>query len=143
MSRLYYKALTNLNPSELKIPTPYIDYIAFDIPAKFRITVSCNGSSDYVIDENRILSGRWKGVEVHIEDYDGNEIHDFDDMNDDDFNLLKLSPPYEIGIYYPLNANYDEDFNISINNLTIEIYHENEKQKFIINDNLNVEEYGD
>ena len=135
MSKLYYNVLTNLNPSELKIPTPYIDYIAFDIPAKFRITVSCNGSSDYVVDENRILSGRWKGVEVQIEDYNGNEIHDFDDMNDDDFNLLRSSVPYEIGIYYPSN--------ISINDLTIEIYHENEKQKFIINDNLNIEEYGD
>ena len=82
--------------------TPQVDYIAFKNTEKqLNISVSCCGDADFGIDASNVYSAKFKGLEVSIETSDRETIHEWADMTEEDFELLKGCSVYEIGIYIP------------------------------------------
>lgn len=143
MSRLYYGMNSNLQPSDGEHTTPYIDYFAFDNKEKkLHISVSCNMDHDWGCGTDNVLSGRFKGLEVAITDYDDNEIHEYEEMTDEDFELLKDSVLYEVGMYFPNPSVYDDGFYPKVKNIDINIMNGDDEINFK-SKTIDVISYGD
>ena len=113
MAKMYFGFKTNLTEAKEGFCHPQVDYIAFDnMEKKLHISVGCNGDSDFGVKNHpagNAYCARFKGLEVVIEDYEGNIIHEYEDMSEEDFNLLKDAVPYEIGMYFPDGSEEIED----------------------------------
>ena len=148
MARMYFNFRTNLKPTEEDICTPQVDYIAFEnAEAGLHISVSCNWESDYGITSgygSAHYSARFKGLEVSIETTDWKTIHEYEDMSEEDFELLKGCNIYEMGIYIPEYDKYmaGEKFNPTCKNLNVSILLNDEELTFE-EKNVPVMEYGD
>lgn len=149
MAKMYFTFKTNLKPTEKDICTPQVDYIAFEnAEAGLHISVSCNWESDYGIrisnSHSTYYSARFKGLEVSIETTDGKTIHEYEDMSEEDFKLLKGCNIYEIGIYIPEYDKYmaGEKFTPTCKNLSVNILLNDEELTFE-EKNVPVMEYGD
>lgn len=114
MARMYFGFKTNLKPTEKDVCTPQIEYIAFENAEKqLNISVSCCGDADFGIDASNVYSARFKGLEVSIETLDEEIAHEWADMTEEDFELLKGCNIYEIGIYIPDYEEYMKDGEIT------------------------------
>lgn len=113
MARMYFGFNTNLTEAKEGFCHPQVDYIAFDNKEKkLHISVSCNEESDFGVKnhpEGNVYCARFKGLEVSVEDYEGKTIHEYEDMTEEDFNLLKDAVPYEIGMYFSDDSEKIED----------------------------------
>lgn len=101
MAVMYFEFLVNLPDSDnCKFALPSVDYIALHGPKGEIISISWSLSNDYYVKDG-IYYGRFKGLEVKIEkDEKGEEnlFHDYEEMTEADFSLIKESEIYEIGL---------------------------------------------
>lgn len=100
MAVMYFELTANLPDSDsCRFALPSVDYIAFHGPKGENISISWSLSNDYYVKDG-IYDGRFKGLEVKIEKNENGEeklFHDYEEMTEADFNLIKKSEIYEIG----------------------------------------------
>lgn len=123
MSRLYFHAQTNMiKDGSLK----YLDYITFEHPEKqLRLTISFK-ESDWTLNDDGFLTGRWKELLVAIENMDGTKVQDFIDFEDKDYDLINESIPCEVGI------NDEEDCVHTINDLNFVVCNGDKERDFYV-----------
>lgn len=101
MAVMYFEFKADLPDSDsCRFALPSVDYIALHGPREEIISISWSLSNDYYV-KNGIYYGRFKGLEVKIEkDKKGEEnlFHDYKEMTEADFSLIKESVIYEIGL---------------------------------------------
>lgn len=101
MAVMYFEFKADLPDSDsCKFALPSVDYIALHGPREEIISISWSLSNDYYVKDG-IYYGRFKGLEVKIEkDEKGEEnlFHDYGEMTEADFSLIKESEIYEIGL---------------------------------------------
>lgn len=98
MAVMYFEFLTNLPDSDnCKFALPSVDYIALHGPKGEIISISWSTSNDYYVKEG-IYYGRFKGLEVKIENGEEKLLHDYKEITEEDLNLIKKSEIYEIGV---------------------------------------------
>ena len=142
MARMYFSFKTNLRDTDYFVLTPQIEYIAFENKeSNIIISVGCNESSDYRIKTGR-YDARFKGLECKISSLDGEEIiHEYQDISEDDIELLRNAVPYEVGVYFPsLESTLDEPVTIEDLNISIEY---GEKELQFQSSRCNALEYGE
>lgn len=101
MAVMYFEFKADLPDSDsCRFALPSVDYIALHGPREEIISISWSLSNDYYVKDG-IYYGRFKGLEVKIEkDEKGEEnlFHDYEEMTEADFSLIKESEIYEIGL---------------------------------------------
>lgn len=101
MAVMYFEFKADLPDSDsCRFALPSVDYIALHGPREEIISISWSLSNDYYVKDG-IYYGRFKGLEVKIEkDEKGEEnlFHDYGEMTEADFSLIKESEIYEIGL---------------------------------------------
>lgn len=101
MAVMYFKFKANLPDSDnCRFALPSVDYIALHGPREEIISISWSLSNDYYVKDG-IYYGRFKGLEVKIEKNENGEenlFHDYEEMTEADFSLIKESEIYEIGL---------------------------------------------
>mgnify|MGYP006873079641 CR=1 FL=1 len=142
MARMYFGFKTNLKDSTEFNATPQVDFIAFENKEKGLIlSVGCNDTSDFGI-ERGIYSAKFKGLECKVETIeDGNLVHDYESISEEDINLLEKSKPYEIGIYFP-SAESEIDDPARAEDLAVSIEFK-EKVLEYVTKRCDVQEYGE
>ena len=126
MAVMYFEFLVNLPDSDnCKFALPSVDYIALHGPKGEIISISWSLSNDYYVKDG-IYCGRFKGLEVKIEKNENGEeklFHDYEEMTEEDLDLIKKSEIYEIGVSEDdsLPENYDFTSFVTDENLKIEI----------------------
>ena len=101
MAVMYFEFKADLPDSDsCRFALPSVDYIALHGPRGEIVSISWSLSNDYYVKDG-IYYGRFKGLEVKIEkDEKGEEnlFHDYGEMTEADFSLIKESEIYEIGL---------------------------------------------
>lgn len=101
MAVMYFEVKADLPDSDsCRFALPSVDYIALHGPREEIVSISWSLSNDYYVKDG-IYYGRFKGLEVKIEkDENGEEelFHDYEEMTEADFSLIKESEIYEIGL---------------------------------------------
>ena len=101
MAVMYFEFKADLPDSDsCKFALPSVDYIALHGPREETVSISWSLSNDYYVKDG-IYGGRFKGLEVKIEKNENGEeklFHDYEEMTEADFNLIKESEIYEIGL---------------------------------------------
>lgn len=117
MSKMYLDFTTSI-PKTDGTATPQVDYIAFEMKNGDRVSVSCEGDADYVIENNgnselNTYCGRYKDLEVVVEPDEDKKIKleeyrfykdfsEYNSMTEEVFDYLQTDSLeiYEIGIYF-------------------------------------------
>lgn len=135
MSRVYFNGLTNIEYNRDLEGAPELNYIALETKFGRRISLSCSDQADWGVGDGEI-EGRWKGVEVSVEAFNGDLIHDYSEMELADFVQLEDARPYELGLYFPdgnkTNDLYVKDFKFEVQNGDSSFYFECEKPELIL-----------
>lgn len=101
MAVMYFEFKADLPDSDsCKFALPSVDYIALHGPRGETVSISWSLSNDYYVKDG-IYDGRFKGLEVKIEKNENGEeklFHDYEEMTEADFSLIKESEIYEIGL---------------------------------------------
>lgn len=138
MARMYFSFKVSKWNNKAFVP---VDYIAFEKKKEngevIHISVSCNGTSDFGVDSNNYFSCRFKGLEVCVEKFDkkGNEMqdaetHNYEKISRKDFELLKQSHPYEIGLDQEYNPDVKCPNRVQNLNVNITFYDANQNTSF-------------
>lgn len=101
MAVMYFEFKADLPDSDsCRFALPSVDYIALHGPRGETVSISWSLSNDYYVKDG-IYDGRFKGLEVKIEKNENGEeklFHDYEEMTEADFSLIKESEIYEIGL---------------------------------------------
>lgn len=101
MAVMYFEFKADLPDSDsCRFALPSVDYIALHGPRGETVSISWSLSNDYYVKDG-IYEGRFKGLEVKIEKNENGEeklFHDYEEMTEADFSLIKESEIYEIGL---------------------------------------------
>lgn len=101
MAVMYFEFKADLPDSDsCRFALPSVDYIALHGPKGEIISISWSTSNDYYVKEG-IYCGRFKGLEVKIDKNENGEeklLHDYEEITEADFSLIKESEIYEIGL---------------------------------------------
>lgn len=101
MAVMYFEFKADLPDSNsCKFALPSVDYIALHGPRGEIVSISWSLSNDYYVKDG-IYCGRFKGLEIKIEKNENGEeklFHDYEEMTEADFSLIKESEIYEIGV---------------------------------------------
>lgn len=101
MAVMYFEFKADLPDSDsCKFALPSVDYIALHGPRGEIVSISWSLSNDYYVKDG-IYCGRFKGLEIKIEKNENGEeklFHDYEEMTEADFSLIKESEIYEIGL---------------------------------------------
>lgn len=126
MAVMYFEFKADLPDSDsCRFALPSVDYIALHGPRGETVSISWSLSNDYYVKDG-IYCGRFKGLEVKIEKNENGEeklFHDYEEMTEEDLDLIKKSEIYEIGVSEDdsLPENYDFTSFVTDENLKIEI----------------------
>lgn len=101
MAVMYFDFKADLPDSDsCRFALPSVDYIALHGPRGEIVSISWSLSNDYYVKDG-IYCGRFKGLEIKIEKNENGEeklFHDYEEMTEADFSLIKESEIYEIGV---------------------------------------------
>lgn len=114
MARLYFDFKTNVEHRNEQLNAPQLDALIFETKDGSVLRIICADEHDWDLGTDRILSGRWKGLEYSIEDKDGNTVKDWTDEDNTETLCTYLDGAKVVAFYLDnddLAANgYDESF---------------------------------